>query len=326
MSDPARQHHFTALIQEALNPAQPVPTLVEPRLPRLQGIRWVVFDVYGTLLTSSAGEISIGAGEEQRSRPFRAVLRWCREAFPERPPASLKEEEWARAFYDLIGKEHAAKRSKDVPQPEVDIRRIWQSLLTDMEVLPRKFADTSNTATAAEEAALRFELAVNPVWPMPGSDEILRRLRDGPYRSGIISNAQFYTPLCIEQLFRQSLGDLGFAVTTWSYREGIAKPSPALFRIFLDRARALDGDLRGEEILYIGNDIRNDIAPARELGFRTALFAGDKRSLRLRRNDPELARVTPDVVLTDLGQLKYVLFPEGPDIVHRVTPRKGSSL
>ncbi len=63
-----------------------------------------------------------------------------------------------------------------------------------------------------------------------------------------------------------------------------------------------------EEILYLGNDIRNDIWPAQAEGFRTALFAGDRRSLRLRADDPDCGNVRPDWVVTGLEQLPARLF------------------
>ena len=47
----------------------------------------------------------------------------------------------------------------------------------------------------------------------------------------------------------------------------------------------------------------NDIYPAKQLGFQTALFAGDKRSLRLRTDDARCINLSADLVLTDLGQL-----------------------
>ena len=47
-------------------------------------------------------------------------------------------------------------------------------------------------------------------------------------------------------------------------------------------------------------------------GLRTALFAGDARSLRLRRDDPRCAAVCPDLVLTGLSQLPLALRRDGP--------------
>jgi putative hydrolase of the HAD superfamily len=58
-----------------------------------------------------------------------------------------------------------------------------------------------------------------------------------------------------------------------------------------------------DQVLYVGNDMRNDICPAAATGFHTALFAGDKRSLRLREDDRKCARTRPDIIITDLMQL-----------------------
>ena len=55
--------------------------------------------------------------------------------------------------------------------------------------------------------------------------------------------------------------------------------------------------------LYLGNDMLNDIYPAQKVGFKTALFAGDARSLRLREDDPGCKNLSPDIIITDLIQL-----------------------
>lgn len=52
----------------------------------------------------------------------------------------------------------------------------------------------------------------------------------------------------------------------------------------------------------------NDVVPAAKLGFRTALFAGDQRSLRW-VNCPGWSAVAPDLVLTGLDQLPRCLAP-----------------
>ncbi len=40
-----------------------------------------------------------------------------------------------------------------------------------------------------------------------------------------------------------------------------------------------------------------------QLGLKTALFAGDQRSLRLREHDPRCSTLEPDLIITKLSQL-----------------------
>jgi len=47
----------------------------------------------------------------------------------------------------------------------------------------------------------------------------------------------------------------------------------------------------------------NDIYPAKMVGFKTALFAGDARSLRLRKNHPKCQNLSADIIITDLAQI-----------------------
>jgi putative hydrolase of the HAD superfamily len=87
----------------------------------------------------------------------------------------------------------------------------------------------------------------------------------------------------------------------FSWKEGHAKPSAVMF----ERAKAvlLDMGIPETSVLYVGNDMRNDIWPAASVGFDTALFAGDRRSLRQRKHDHRCKGRLPDMVITDLFQL-----------------------
>ena len=59
--------------------------------------------------------------------------------------------------------------------------------------------------------------------------------------------------------------------------------------------------------LYVGNDMLNDVYAAHEAGFKTVLFAGDRRSLRLRKDRPEVADLSPDRVVTSLDQIQALI-------------------
>ncbi len=140
---------------------------------------------------------------------------------------------------------------------------------------------------------------------MPGVSDLFKSLRGRNLETGIISNSQFYTPLAFEALIHQPLEELGLNpnLLHWSFEEHLKKPSLSFYEGFLDRLKKAFPDAKPAEVLFAGNDMLKDIYPASTLGMRTALFAGDKRSLKWRREDERCRTLTPDLVITDLIQI-----------------------
>jgi len=183
---------------------------------------------------------------------------------------------------------HAEARLRGIEYPEVDILEVWKTVL-------KKEPDDVRLH------AIAYECRVNPVWPMPGALDLIRTLRARGVRIGIVSNAQFYTPLLFEAFFGATTAELGFeeALMVWSCRLGEGKPSRRLFDTAL-RPLHEEG-IKPNNVLYVGNDMLNDVWTASVCGCRTALFAGDRRSLRLREDDPRCAHLQPDRVWTTLS-------------------------
>ncbi len=278
-----------AHIDALTKPLSPQPTDLAPRLGPLDGIRAVVFDIYGTLVMSGCGDIGLTRTKTTDS-PFEDA--WTAVGLP----SETAPTDGAAALGALIRQDHATSRAAGVEHPEVDILVIWHRLLEAQGV--------ASDDGLRSRLALEYELRTNPVWPMPRLAETLNELADRRLVLGIVSNAQFYTPLMLRAFLGQSLDEVGFddACCAWSYRQGVAKPSRTVYAPALDGLRERHG-IAAHEVLYIGNDMRNDIRPAQALGCRTALFAGDARSLRLRRDDPGMERVRPDRVLTALSEV-----------------------
>ncbi|MDI6688302.1 MAG: HAD hydrolase-like protein, partial [Desulfobacterales bacterium] len=161
----------------------------------------------------------------------------------------------------------------------------------------------NNDQGTARKFAAMFEMIINPVYPMPNLKEMLFACKKSQILLGIISNAQFYTPCLFDWLLDSNLKKLGFHpdLTLFSYKSGHAKPSPFMFQSALERLKRLN--VPANSAVYIGNDMLNDIYPAKKAGFNTALFAGDTRSLRLRKDVAECKTLSPDIVITDLIQL-----------------------
>jgi len=141
------------------------------------------------------------------------------------------------------------------------------------------------------------------VYPMPNLETMLSVCQDSNVLMGIISNAQFYTPYLFNWFLGSPPEDLGFHpdLILYSYKFGYAKPSTFMFQVAAERLKHMDISVRSA--LYIGNDMLNDMYPAKKAGFKTGLFAGDARSLRLRENDPKCKDLSVDLVITDLIQL-----------------------
>ena len=288
---------LTSLYKELNSPLLPIPTGLEPKLPNLEDIRAVIFDIYGTLVLSGTGDISIAQSIDKESE-LRGLLDESVGSLD--PSVKLTE-----IFYDLIQDDHARSKAKGASYPEVDILEIWTEFFQRLN--NHSYTGFILKGEALKEFAIRFECAVNPVWPMPGLEETLNKLSDDGFNLGIVSNAQFYTPVMMEGFTGQTIEELGFQsdLCVWSYQERLGKPSVELFQKL--NAGLKSHGIAPEQTLYVGNDMLNDIWTAIQAGLKTALFAGDERSLRMRENDERCKNLVPDAVLTKLSQIRALV-------------------
>lgn len=91
----------------------------------------------------------------------------------------------------------------------------------------------------------------------------------------------------------------------WSFVVKGKKPSERLFKEAMARLRGKG--IEPKEMLHVGNSIDKDVAPAKKLGMRTALFAGDKASLFATPDQLKQPATRPDVLLTELSQISEVV-------------------
>lgn len=271
------------LISKYILPLAPHPTSLHQSGNIKTKVQAVLFDVYGTLFISGSGDISIAKRESQQINKLENLL--AKFSIDQAPQTILK------AFFDTIDLEHEKQRKKGADFPEVEIDRIWQHVLQN------------NNLALIRAFALEFELIVNPVYPMPHLHKMLRDLQKLNIPMGIVSNAQFYTSYLFDWFLNSAPEGLGFLpdLLFLSYQFGVAKPSTRLFKLAAENLKKMN--IPAQAALFVGNDMLNDIYPAQKIGFQTALFAGDDRSLRLRKSDPRCKNLAADLVITELEQL-----------------------
>ncbi|MGD8294729.1 MAG: HAD family hydrolase [Desulfobacterales bacterium] len=270
-------------VQKYLHRLTPQPTSLKPDGAIGNRIKCVLFDIYGTLFISGSGDISLADKKSPQSGQINQLL--TRYGINKTAKVLLDD------FYQAIKARHAQLRDRGVEFPEVRIDQIWTTILPGVDI------------KMVKQFALEFELIVNPVYPMPNLQKMLSTFQRQGILMGLISNAQFYTPYLFRWFLSKNFEELGIdpELVFYSYRFEVAKPSPKLFRLAAEKL-GVRGIL-STEVLYVGNDMLNDIYPAKTIGFQTVLFAGDRRSLRLRAEDPRCTNLSADVVVTNLIQL-----------------------
>lgn len=270
-------------IGDDLAPMKPLPTSMTPAGAPSGEVHCVLFDIYGTLFISGSGDIQAA---RKATMPDQKLENLIQKYGVDRTPQTLVEE-----FNDAIELNHRRLKQKGIDYPEIEVDKIWQQILEIGDI------------QRIRQFAIEYELIVNPVYPMPNLESLLAACRHQNLAMGIISNAQFFTPLLFEWFLGVRMEKLGFdsELIFLSYRLGYAKPSLKIFDMAAAAIKAKG--LSTAAALFVGNDMLNDIYPARSLGFQTALFAGDARSLRLRKEDPRCRNLSADLILTDLGQL-----------------------
>ncbi|MCC9602645.1 HAD family hydrolase [Stieleria sp. JC731] len=282
-------HPWYQSILDNRSEIRPIPTEITADLNKLEGVRAVIFDIYGTLVVSGSGDVGSADQEDRGTFISQAIAAAGIDCSAAREP-SIED------LHNAIRSSNQARLSETCTKPEVEIVDVWRTTLFNCGV--------QNVPTQSlHRLAAEYESRANPTWPMPGAAELLAELHDRGIRLGIVSNAQGFTLPLIEEIAGSFGGDSLFDpnLCVFSYRYRHAKPDACLFNVLCDRLSSLQID--PGEAVYVGNDRLNDIWAASVAGLRTAWFVGDQRSCRSREGDMRMQGLAQDIVLTRLEEL-----------------------
>lgn len=287
------------IIRENSQPMEPIATEVDSNLSPIPNIKALVFDVYGTLFISGSGDISLAEKNSANAKMIQAFVQSGFELTVPNPDIESK-------FYQAIKDSHQYSKEYGTDFPEVDLQEIWSDVIMEL------FQEGALTGTwdIAQlcEMATRYECSVNPIYPMPDLGKFFHSLPRDLAPHGIVSNAQFFTPFLFDAFLETPITGLGFEKKAcfWSYLERKAKPSVSLFEDCAKYYKTIH-DLEPENLLFVGNDCLNDIYAAQQAGWKTCLFAGDQRSLRLRQDKEHCKNLSPDCTVHSLLEINAVI-------------------
>lgn len=296
-------------------PAAPLAERVKakPYLVPLPGIRAVLWNVYGTLLSLHGGEVwfthpqpfAMQVALDKTVQEFKMWGSMTRR--PGQPADYLAQ------IYEQVLIEHRMQGIPGERFPEISSERIWETIVKKLFCKDYQF-DTGFFGSLNEfsrKVAYFFHSSLQGTACYPGAANALLQVRARGLRQGLLADGQCFTSLQLQRgLVAQNAGiamhdlqDEGMQFFSCDARA--KKPAERLFR--LAQAKLAECGIAANEALHIGSSIARDLVPARRLGFRTALFAGDKTSLHATPEQLKEPASRPDVLLTELSQLEQVL-------------------
>jgi len=303
---------------------QPVAPKATPFLKPLTGVRAVTWSVYGTLLTLAEGRLLFLhpdplCMEVALDKTIHEFNMW--NSMSRKPGAP-----WEYMFYQykrLVEDRQLAASPRPGEAPEVNAARIWEVLIGRLGKKEFSWDEAfyGGIDEFSEKVALFFHAALQGVAAAPHALLALRHVRQAGCAQGLVADGQCFTLVQLAQrLARQDdqgahdqlaiLADLFSGRSVFlSYEFGVRQPAASLFEASL--ARLAKAGISPAEVLHIAPRINEELAPAKKLGMRTALYAGDAASLAATAaevNDPDLR---PDRILTDLRQIRQIIRIDG---------------
>lgn len=295
-------------------PAPPKADLpkVRPHLPHLEGIRAVLWNVYGTLLAITEGELKFEVDNNllmnvALDKTIHEFKMWGSMSRKPGQPA-----DYMREIYKKALDEQRLAPSED-KNPEIRSEKIWESIIKKLFQKDYKFdaGFFGSLVDYSKKVAYFFHASLQGTGCYDNAAGAVRSVAGRGVLQGLLSDGQCFTPTQLARgLTRQDESAkcdelIGTDMRVLSCEHAARKPSDTLFHAAVE-ALSSHG-IEPSEALHIGSSLPRDIAPAKKWGMRTALFAGDRASLVASPDQLKDSQYRPDALLTDLAQVSDLL-------------------
>lgn len=289
----------------------PKPVRAKPHLQPLPQVRAVLWTVYGTLVSIPFGELVF---EHPTEFVMTAALEKTIAEFKMWASMSRKPGAPSEYFGHLYQTELEKLRMAPSPgekHPEIPVERVWEELIKKLLQKEYKFdaGFYGSLNEYARKIAYFFHASLQGTACYPNAGQALRAVIDSGRTQGLLGDGQLFTAVQLARGLDEQgvrLDDVVPAdLRVLSHEVRGKKPSGRLFKAALDKLAAKG--ISPPEVLHVGSRLTRDLAPAKKLGMRTALYAGDKVSLDAPAEQLKDPATKPDVLLTDLGQIADVI-------------------
>ncbi|MBS0261834.1 MAG: HAD family hydrolase [Planctomycetes bacterium] len=300
--------------------AEPTRPKATPYLKPLSGIRAVTWSVYGTLLTISEGRLhllhpELLCMEVALDKTIHEFNMWNSMSRKPGAPWEYMYQQYKRLVEDA--------RLSASPRPgeasEVDAAEIWQVLIERLG--KKEFSWDEDYFGPIEDFSRKvawfFHRALQGVRSGPNALMALDHVRSLGLAQGLIGDGQCFTLVQLGRALGQEAETrsvpLGKLLTkgcvSLSYNHGVRQPAVSLFEPVLERLE--EQGISPREVLHIAPRLKDELGPAKKLGMRTALYAGDAQSLEATAAEVNTPELRPDRILTDLRQIRQIVKSDG---------------
>ena len=288
------------------------PPKAKPALHHLP-VKAVFWTVYGTLVAIPGGELQFEHPQDfvtdaALDKVIKEFRMWQSMSRKPGAPCEYMKELYRKALTTL-----RLTGSGGEKYPEVQVERVWDDIVK--KLLQKDYTFDALTYGSMNEyvkkIAYFYHASIQGSGAYPGAADALKLVADRGVFNGLLADGQCFTAGQLQRCLRQQDPTLELdtvipsTLRVLSSDKRARKPSETLFKAGIQAAMARG--ITPGEILHVGSNIDRDIVPARRLGFRTALFAGDRASLAATPEQLKDRTTRPDVLLTELPQILEVI-------------------
>jgi hypothetical protein len=264
--------------------------------------------VYGTLLAVPTGEITF---EDERDFVMDAALGKTLHEFKFWGSMTRKPGDPAVQLKEIYRKSLAAVRI--MGGGEIPAEKVWEDIVKKLQQKEYTYdvALYGSVSELVQKIAYFFHASLQGCGAYPQAARALRSVVDAGKIQGVLADGQCFTFAQLSKCLAEEDPTISLAsllmpdLRILSHEKRVKKPNAALFQAALQALNKRG--IAASEVLHVGSSLTRDLAPAKKLGMKVALYAGDRNSLAATAEQLKMPEYRPDALLTELGQIADLL-------------------